>query len=99
MIRITAVPLVSLVEVTFLIAGDAALSVFSFDVTRAPFNLDFRGNAPVALSLASYLNGPTGTTMTATISRNGVVTLTFSAPLPNGPAGVIDILFSYGGLA
>lgn len=70
--------------------GDGSTSTFSFDITKAPFNMNVSGNSP---SAAKFIDPFTGEYTDAEISHDRL-TLTFSAPLPVGGTNVsVQLLF------
>ena len=77
--------------VTFSILGDGTSTDFTIDLQRAPFALDFVGNAPTGIELCTfvvrsrdkllgYLTDSTFTATATTASRKAIITL--NKPLP-----------------
>ena len=84
--------------------GDDVSTTAEFDLSVAPFNLNFNGNAPVALtSVAFSINTTPTITMTAVLAlRHSAVhlVLTFSSPIPsNNQSGQAQLSLVYTGVA
>jgi hypothetical protein len=64
----------------FLLRGDGVSTVATFDLTRAPFNMDFKENPPSS-AFANVVGG--GFTITCTLKET-MLTMTCSLPPPAG---------------
>ncbi len=75
--------------------GDGASETISVDLSKAPFNMDFGGNNPVA---AEFVDPFTGEYVNAEISGGGrVVKMTFSQPLSANSGFNISVTLFFNG--
>jgi hypothetical protein len=69
--------------------GDGVSTSFTFDLAKAPFNMNFNGNLPTGINWANF----SGYTVTGSVNGT-VITLNFSsAPPVNGYDGMIQLAY------